>query len=312
MADSLKDKSDSGWESVDSAVSAALRDVIARPIKAGLYLVATPIGNLHDISLRVIATLVQADDVYCEDTRTSRKLLSRFAISRRLKTYQEHNAEHARPEILDALSRGQSIALISDAGTPLISDPGFKLVRAAIAAGHDVVPVPGPSAAAAAISAAGLASDRFLFAGFLPQRSTARRNQLRELANAPFTLVFFESPHRLAATLDDLAAEFDATRAAVVARELTKKFEEFKRGTLAELAAWAAATPPRGEITIIVDGCDDQPQAADISEAEIADRLRAALERSSPAQASKQVADALGVEKSRVYDIGLKLKRGEI
>ncbi len=312
MAESLKDKSDSHWESVDSAVHAALRDVIARPIKAGLYLVATPIGNLHDVSLRAIATLVQADDVYCEDSRTSRRLLSRFAISRRLKTYQEHNAERTRPEILDALARGRSIAVISDAGTPVISDPGFKLVRAAIAAGHDIVPVPGPSAVAAAISAAGLASDRFLFVGFLPQRSNARRNQLCELASAPFTLVFFESPHRLAATLDDLAAEFGATREAVIARELTKKFEEFKRGTLADLAAWATATPPRGEITIVVDGCDVQPSGGDVSDSEIAERLRAALEVASPSQASRQVADALGVEKSRVYDIGLRLKRGEI
>ncbi|MGI9410694.1 MAG: 16S rRNA (cytidine(1402)-2'-O)-methyltransferase [Hyphomicrobiaceae bacterium] len=312
MSDSLKVQSESHGKSVDLAVGAALRDIVSRPIKAGLYLVATPIGNLNDISLRALAVLVQADSVYCEDTRTSRKLLTRYGIRRKLNTYQEHNAERARPEILASLAGGQSVALISDAGTPVISDPGFKLVRAAIAEGYDIVPIPGPTAVSAAISAAGLASDRFLFAGFLSQRSNARRNQLRDLATVPYTLVFYESPHRLAATLADMAAEFADAREAVVARELTKKFEEFRRGRLADLAAWATATPPRGEITIVVSGCATQPSTDQVTDADIAEHLKRALECSSPAQASRQVADALGVEKSRVYDIGLKLKRGEI
>ena len=312
MSDSLKDQLVSDVESVESAVGAALRNIVSRPIEAGLYLVATPIGNLYDISLRALAVLVQADRVYCEDTRTSRKLLARYGLRRKLNTYQEYNAERTRPEILAELAQGRSVALISDAGTPVISDPGLKLVRAAVVEGHDVIPIPGPSAVSAAISAAGLASDRFLFAGFLAQRANARRNQLRDLAAVRCTLVFYESPHRLAATLSDMADAFTGAREAVVARELTKKFEEFKRGSLADLAAWAAATPPRGEITILVSGCAYQQVADEITDADIAERLKSALECSSPAQASRQVADALGVEKSRVYDVGLKLKRGEI
>ena len=312
MSDSLKHQPDSNVESVTSAVSAVLRNVVARPIESGLYVVATPIGNLHDVSLRALAVLVQADKVYCEDTRTSRKLLARYGISRQLNTYQEHNAERVRPDILAELGDGRSVAIISDAGTPVISDPGFKLVQAAIAAGYNIVPVPGPSAVSAAVSAAGLASDRFLFAGFLAQRQNARRNQLKDLVSTPHTLVFYESPHRLAATLADMVIVLGAAREAVVARELTKKFEEFKRGTLTDLAAWAAATPPRGEITIVVQGDAGEADAKEVSDAEIAERLQDALAGLSPAQASRQVADALGVEKSRVYDIGLKLKRGEI
>ena len=228
-----------------------LRGLLVESLPAGLYLVATPIGNLADITLRALAVLARADIVYCEDTRHSRVLLAHYSISRPTRPYHEHNAERERPRVLAELAAGKSVAIISDAGTPLISDPGYKLVREAIAAGHPVFSLPGPSAVLAALATAGLATDAFLFAGFLPPRQKARQDRLAELKAVPATLVFFEAPSRLAETLADIGAVL-GNRAAAVARELTKLYEEVRRGSPDELARWAAEAEPRGEMVVLV------------------------------------------------------------
>jgi 16S rRNA (cytidine1402-2'-O)-methyltransferase len=286
----------------------ALARLVAEPLPTGLYIVATPIGNLSDITLRALAVLERADVIYCEDTRHSRTLLAHYAISRPLRAYHEHNAERERPQLLAQLAAGKAIALISDAGTPLISDPGYKLVREAIAAGHAVTSLPGASAVLTALAAAGLATDTFLFAGFLPTRQGARRTRLAELKAAPATLVFFEAPSRLADTLTDIAAIL-GQRETALARELTKLHEEIRRGAPAELAQWAADASPRGEMVILVG-----PPSADAAEATddaITERLRALLPDLGLRDAAKAVADELGVPKARVYDLGLALKRSE-
>ena len=283
----------------------ALRALLAEPLAPGLYLVATPIGNLADITLRALATLQRADLVYCEDTRHSRTLLAHFAIARPTRAYHEHNAERERPRVLAELAAGRSVAIISDAGTPLISDPGYKLVRDAIAAGHPVISLPGPSAALAALASAGLPTDAFLFAGFLPPRQGARRTRLAELKSVPATLVFFEAPSRLAESLADIGAVLGA-REAAVARELTKLHEEIRRGSASELAQWAAEAAPKGEMVILVG----PPVAEDVSDEAIVARLEALLAESSLRDAAKAVAEELGVPKSRAYDLGLALKRG--
>ncbi|MGH6949578.1 MAG: 16S rRNA (cytidine(1402)-2'-O)-methyltransferase, partial [Vitreimonas sp.] len=222
------------------------------PLEPGLYVVSTPIGNLRDITLRALDTLGGADRVYAEDTRVARKLLDAYSLKPRLAAYHEHNAEAARAEILAALEQGESVALISDAGTPLVSDPGFKLARAAIEAGHRVFPIPGASALLAALVTSGLPSDRFLFAGFLPPKQTARRAALAALADVEATLIFYETGPRLADALADMAEAFGA-RPASVARELTKLFEETRRAPLGDLAAhYAEAGAPKGEIVVVV------------------------------------------------------------
>ena len=215
-------------------------------------MVATPIGNLGDVTLRALSILAAADAVLAEDTRVSRTLLARYGIETPLSPYHEHNAAEARPRALRRIAEGQALALISDAGTPLVSDPGFKLVAEAVAAGFAVTAAPGASAALAALCVAGLPTDRFFFEGFLPPRSAARRERINALAAVPATLVFYEAPSRLAEALADLAAEL-GPRPAAVARELTKLHEEVRRGTLDALAAeFAAAEPPRGEIVVVV------------------------------------------------------------
>lgn len=289
-----------------AALGANLRDLLARRLPPGLHLVATPIGNLGDITPRALATLVQADQVYCEDTRVSRPMLARFAVNRPLMTYHEHNAEAARREILARIAAGGTVALISDAGMPAISDPGFKLARAVIAAGGNVYSVPGPTALTAAITVSGLPTDSFFFAGFLPPKSAARRGRIAALAAIPASLVFYESPHRVTATLVDLEAEL-GPRPAALAREITKKYEEVRRGTLGELAAWSAATPPRGEIAIVV-APPPAPVAAEIDDAAILAALRAVLPEMRPAAAAKTIAQQLGVPRARVYDLVLFLK----
>ena len=283
--------------------SAEVARQLAAPLAPGLYLVATPIGNLADITLRALATLARADVIYCEDTRHSRTLVAHFGIHRPLRPYHEHNAEEQRPRILADLERGARIALISDAGTPLVSDPGYKLVRDAITAGHAVVALPGASAVLTSISVSGLPTDTFLFAGFLPARSGARKSRLSELANAPATLVFFEAPTRLAETLADIAAVL-GTRPAAVARELTKLHEDVTRGTLPDLAARFMANAPKGEIVILV-GPPDEEAATD---ATIEAALAEALAHMSLRDAAKAVAERLAVPKARVYDLGLKMK----
>ena len=284
-----------------------VRDVLARLLETGLepglYLVATPIGNLGDITLRAIAALARADVVYCEDTRHSRTLLAHFGVARQTRPYHEHNAERERCRVLADLAAGRSIALISDAGTPLVSDPGYKLVRAALEAGHRVTSLPGPSALLAAIASAGIATDTFLFAGFLPSRDGPRRTRLMELAKVPATLVFFEAPSRLAASLAAIAESLGAREVAVT-RELTKLHEEVRRGTPAALAQWAQESAPRGEMVILVG----PPAAEAVSDEAIASDIAPLLGRMGLAEAARTVAEALDVPKARVYSIGLMLK----
>ena len=276
----------------------------APPLEPGLYLVATPIGNLGDMTLRGLATLAAADLIACEDTRVTRILLDRYGISRRLTTYQEHNAAEQRPKLLALLADGQSLALTSDAGTPLISDPGYRLVREAAAAGHAVIPIPGASALLAGLTVAGLPTDSFFFAGFLPPKETARRKRLAGLAAIPATLVFYESPHRLGAALADMA-ETLGVREAAVARELTKAFETVRRGTLATLRDEFAGISPKGEIVIVVA----PPGAAPPPEAEDVDALLSRLLAEGTVKSAAEVAAAAtGLPRRDLYRRALALK----
>jgi 16S rRNA (cytidine1402-2'-O)-methyltransferase len=272
-------------------------------VPPGLHIVATPIGNAGDLSFRAVEVLRAADLVACEDTRVTGKLLARYGIGARRFAYHEHNAERVRPVLLEKLRAGQRIALVSDAGTPLVSDPGYRLVRAAIAEGLPVTAVPGPSAPVAALVLSGLPPDRFLFAGFLPPKRAARRSELGALRGLAATLVFFEAPHRLPESLADMA-ETLGDRPAAVARELTKMFEEVRRGTLAELAAhYAAAGPPRGEVVVVVGAA---PEAAPEEEGLDA-RLRRALAGMSLRDAAEAVAEATGLPRRQVYARALEL-----
>lgn len=286
--------------------AAEIERLLQSPITPGLYLVATPIGNLADISLRALAVLARADVTYCEDTRHSRTLLSHYSLRGALRAYHEHNAEEQRPRILAELAAGKAVALISDAGTPLISDPGFKLVRDAAAAGHQVVAIPGASAVLTALPVSGLPTDAFFFAGFLPAREGARRARIEELQAVPGSLIFFESPGRAAEALQDLAQVLGA-RPAALARELTKLHEDVTRGSLVELAAHFAGTELKGEVVIIVG----PPMEVTLSDEDIEAQLETALKRFSVRDAAKVVADALKIPKGRVYDIALKVKQRE-
>lgn len=273
-------------------------------MEPGLYVVATPIGNLRDITLRALDILSGVGRVYAEDTRVARKLLDAYGLKPRLGAYHEHNAESARAEILSALAAGESVALISDAGTPLVSDPGFKLARAVIEAGHRVFPIPGASALLAGLVVSGLPSDRFLFAGFLPTKQNARRDALAALAEVDATLVMFESGPRLAESIADMAAML-GDRPAAVARELTKLFEETRRGSLAALAAQhAEAGAPKGEIVVIVG---PPPAAAEVSDAELDAFLQGALSHGVK-EAAQRATAALGVPRKRAYQRALALK----
>jgi 16S rRNA (cytidine1402-2'-O)-methyltransferase len=300
-----KPSSEDGARLADRIV-AEFRRWYSEPLAVGLYLVATPIGNLGDITLRAIAVLARADLICCEDTRHSRTLLAHFGIDRPLRAYHEYNADAERPRILAKLAEGRSVALISDAGTPLISDPGFRLVRDCLEAGHPVTSVPGASAVLAALSVSGLPTDQFHFAGFLPTREGQRRTRLAELGSIAATLVLFEAPNRLAAALADIAAVYGPDRGVVVTRELTKRFEQAHRGTAAELATWAASEPSRGEAVILV--APTAPHEATDAEIEIA--MAVLLPETTLKEAAKAVAGRLGVPRSRAYDIGLKLKGG--
>ena len=275
-------------------------------LAAGLYLVATPIGNLRDITLRALEMLAAADLVACEDTRVTRKLFDHYGLSAPLTPYHDHNAETARPKILQRIAAGSAVALVSDAGTPLISDPGFKLVRDARAAALAVTAAPGASAALMAITVAGLPTDRFFFEGFLPAKSGARRTRIGELARIPATLVLYESGPRLADALGDLAQGLGA-REAAVCRELTKRHEEVRRGTLETLARdYAAGAETRGEIAIVIAPPDaPAPSGAE----EIDALLRAALARVSLKDAVAEVAAATGEQRRAVYSRALELTK---
>lgn len=297
---------EAGASEIAGRIASEARRHLDADLQPGLYVVSTPIGNLGDITLRALAVLAKADVVLCEDTRHSRTLLAHFAISTRTRPYHEHNASQERPRVLAQLAEGKRIALISDAGTPLISDPGWKLVREALDAGQRVEALPGASAVLTALAIGGLPTDAFLFAGFLPPKSAARRTRIAELAAAPGTLVFFEAPSRVAETFQDLAAVL-GPRPAVLARELTKLHEEVARGTLGELATAFEDKTVKGEIVILVG----PPQRGNVSDEAIAGRLAAALADMSLRDAAKAVADELGVPKTRVYDLGLQLRKQE-
>ncbi len=271
----------------------------------GLHLVATPIGNLRDITLRALEVLAAADLIACEDTRVTRKLIDHYGIATPLTPYHDHNAEAARPKLLARLAAGGAVALVSDAGTPLISDPGFKLGRAARAAGYPVTTLPGPSAVLAALAVCALPTDRFLFEGFLPAKQAQRRARIGELARIPATLVLFETGLRLAAALADLAAGLGA-RDAAVCRELTKLYEEVRRGDLATLAGAYAHTPaPRGEIVIVVA----PPPAVATDAAELDALLQEALARLSVKEAVGEVATVTGEPRRAVYQRALALAK---
>jgi 16S rRNA (cytidine1402-2'-O)-methyltransferase len=273
----------------------------------GLYLVATPIGNLEDLTRRAERVLASVGLIACEDRRVTSRLMSHLGLRRPLALYHEHNAETARPELLARLAAGEAVALVSDAGTPAISDPGFKLVRATLAQGTPVFPVPGPSAALAALVASGLPTDRFFFQGFLPTRAAARRRVLEELAPVPATLILFESPQRLAELFAD-AASVLGPRPAVVARELTKLHEEHRRGTLSELGAhYAGAGPPKGEAVVVIG--PPEPRGAAIGDSEVDALLRAALGSEKPRRAAADVAASTGRRVNELYRRALALAR---
>jgi len=292
----------------DESDSRPSTSTTANAVRRGrLEVVATPIGNLSDVSERTRASLAAADVVAAEDTRRTLKLLTALGLAKPLVSLHSHNETQRVPALLSRLEAGETVALVSDAGTPLLSDPGFELVRAAAAAGIEVRPIPGPSAITAALAIAALPADRFCFEGFLPEKSRERRARLAMLADEARTLVFFEAPHRLSEGLSDLAATFGAARPAVVARELTKLHESVYRGTLGELAARAAADPDmqRGELTLVVQGAAHRGEPADTQ------LLRRALElllrELPPGKAAALAAQLAGVKRSEAYELALQL-----
>lgn len=278
----------------------------ARPLEAALYIVSTPIGNLGDVTLRALETLTAADILACEDTRVTRVLLERYGIRRRAFAYHDHNESEATPKLVEAIAEGKSVALVSDAGTPLVSDPGYRLVAAVAEAGLRVVPIPGASAVLSALAVSGLPTDSFFFAGFLSARDGARRSRLAELKAVPGTLVFYESPRRLDDTLAAMADELGETRPAVVARELTKTFEEVRRGTLRELADhYAAVDSPKGEAVITV-GPPLAPEAP--GEEDIDALLTGLVADMSASKAAAEASRRTGLPKGDLYKRLLDLK----
>lgn len=293
----------------DPVGAMALKSLSASAAAGGiLYVVATPLGNLRDISARALEVLRQVDLIACEDTRHTAHLLAVHSISRPLVSYFEHNEEVRAGELTDKLRQGSSIALVTDAGTPAISDPGYRLVRAALEAGCTVRSVPGPSAVAAALSIAGLPTDRFTFEGFLPAREAARRARIGDLKREGRTMVFYEAARRLPDTLAEMAVAFGPERDAAVVREATKMFEEVVRGTLSDLALRWKDSPPKGEITLVVAGAPEVGKAstADASGLTLDDLAAAGLE---PRQAAKVLARLQGRSSREVYQEAVKTRR---
>jgi 16S rRNA (cytidine1402-2'-O)-methyltransferase len=283
-------------------------DIEAPALEPGLYLVATPIGNLGDVSLRALATLAAADLIACEDTRVTRKLTERYGIATQLAAYHEHNSDEALPKIMARLAAGEAVALVSDAGTPLVSDPGYRLVQAAIEAGIAVTAVPGASSALTALSLAGLPTDRFFFEGFLQQKQKARQKRIAELASIPATLILFETGPRIAESLADLAADLGPRKAAVC-RELTKLHEEVRRAPLDALAShYAGDAETRGEFVIVVAPPPPERETAD---SDIDAMLRDALARVSVKDAVSEVSSATGRARRDVYQRALELSKDQ-
>lgn len=277
-------------------------------LRPGLHIVATPIGNLRDISLRALDTLEGADLIACEDTRVTGKLLAAYGIRKPTLSYHDHNADRVRPKIMEALDQGKIVVFVSDAGTPLVSDPGYKLVRDAVANGHAVTPVPGASAPLAALMCAGLPSDRFAFLGFVPVKQGERKRFLEEAAACGMTAILFETGKRLSATLTALAEGWP-DRETVVARELTKLYEEFTRGTAASLARhYADAPPPKGEIVLLL-GPPAEGEGETAPE-DIDAMLRTTLETHSVKDAARTVAAATGKSRKELYERAVAISKG--
>lgn len=282
----------------------------AQTLEPGLYLVATPIGNARDITLRALDILASADVIAAEDTRSARKLLNIHGVAlggRPLVAYHDHSRPEARARLLEQIAQGRSVAYVSEAGMPMVADPGYALARDAEGAGHLVTVAPGASAPLAALSVSGLPTDRFVFAGFAPQRAGPRRVWIDEVAALPATLVFFESPRRVQQTLTDFVQAGHGARQASLCRELTKKFEEVRRGTVAELLQSVTEEPVRGEVVIVMErGAPGPPGEAGVEKMEEA--LREALENLPLKEAARQVADRFGLTRREVYQAGLALE----
>jgi len=278
--------------------------MVEGPVTGGLYVVATPIGNLRDITLRALDVLREVDLIAAEDTRVTVRLLAHHGIDKPVIAVHEHNERRAADQIVGALAAGRSVALVSDAGTPGVSDPGAAVVAAVRAAGHRIVAVPGPSALAAAWSVAGFAGPQLLFWGFLPARPAERRRALQTLADQPHALVFYEAPHRIVETARDLAAQLGGERRVVVARELTKRFETVHATTLAELAAWLEedADQRRGEFVLVVEGAAAAPEGDAALGARV---LRELLAELPPSQAARLAARISGMPRAALYDAAL-------
>ena len=280
----------------------------AEPLAPGLYVVATPIGNLGDMTVRALATLAAAETVLCEDTRTSAKLMERFAIKTRLAPYHEHNAQKVRPEILERLKQGATIALISDAGMPLVSDPGYRLVKEAAGLGIPVTACPGASAVLTGLALSGLPTDRFLFAGFVPQKQGERKRLFAEFAKLKATLIFFESPHRIIETLHDLGAALPGRHVAVT-RELTKLHEEVLRGEAQEIAATLEARPSvKGEITLLIGPPEGEEE---VSDTELEQAITDALASMPASKAASEVAKRFNLGRSGIYQRILARRQGD-
>lgn len=281
----------------------------SKSLAAGLYIVATPIGNARDITLRALDVLSAANVIAAEDTRVTRRLLDIHGIKApEIVRYDEHVAERARPILLARVAAGEAVALATDAGTPLVSDPGYRLAAAAIAEGLKVIPIPGASAPLAALALAGLPSDRFLFAGFAPNRSGQRRKWLAEIAETRATLILFENAKRLASSLNDMAIVL-GVRQACVTRELTKLFEEARRGTLSELAAhYAESGPPKGEVTLVIG----PPEPVELDETALDDLLADLLNTLSVKDAATQAAERTGAPRKQAYQRALAIKQDKV
>jgi 16S rRNA (cytidine1402-2'-O)-methyltransferase len=292
----------------DTEGSEPSRDAVGSKPAPGLYIVPTPIGNMRDITLRALDILQNVDLIACEDTRVTGRLLDHHGVPTQVTPYHEHNARRVRPELLRRLAAGASIALVSDAGTPLISDPGYRFVREAAAAGHPVTALPGASAVLAALTASALPPDRFLFIGFPPPRASARLQTFREIAEVRASIIAFESPRRLPGCLADMKQAL-GDREAVVARELTKRFEELRRGTLADLALhYARSGPPKGEVVIVVAPPGERAPPSD-------DAVDALLQEAMPGRSMRDAVDLvaarLGLPRRTVYDRALAMKPGQ-